>query len=98
MRRVATAEQVLTADPVDPKSIHMPSPSYWPLILGFGIMILSYGMVFRAWPVAIIGALVILGGAFGWGVEPSAAPHEDHDDHDDDDHNGPSAVATAGAY
>ncbi len=94
MRRVATAEQVLAADPVDPKSIHMPSPSYWPLILGFGIMILSYGMVFRAWPVAIIGALVILGGAFGWGVEPSAAPHEDHDD----DHNGPSAVATAGAY
>ena len=28
MRRVATAEQVLAADPVDPSTIHMPSPSF----------------------------------------------------------------------
>ena len=97
MRRVATAEQVLAGEYVDPKTIHMPSPSYWPLVVGFGLIIIAYGMVFHAWPVAILGALVLLGGVFGWGIEPSAAPHDDHDD-PDDLHSGGSTLAIAGAH
>ena len=83
MRRVATAEQVLAADPVDPSTIHMPSPSFWPLVAAFGLPTIAYGMIYRAWPLAVAGALVIVGGLFGWSLEPSAAPHDDHgpDDH-----------------
>jgi cytochrome c oxidase subunit I len=99
MVRVATAEQVLAADPVDPSTIHMPSPSFWPLVAGFGLPVLGYGMVFHAWPVAIIGAFTILGGLFGWTLEPSAAPHDDHHDShgDHSDHATLGTTIIAGA-
>ncbi len=87
MRRVATAEQVLTHDPVDPASIHMPSPSWWPLIAAAFFPVTGYGVLYHAWPVAILGGVGIIAGFFGWSLEPSAAPHDDHHDdlgHDDD--------------
>ena len=97
MRRVATAEQVLAHDPVDPASIHMPSPSFWPLAATLGLPIMAYGMIYRAWPLVIVGVVVMLGGFYGWTLEPSAAPHEDHDDHHDDhDADALPAVVTAG--
>ncbi len=84
IRRVATAEQVLTHDPVDPASIHMPSPSWWPLIAAFWFPVTAYGVLYHAWPVAVLGGVGILAGFFGWSLEPSAAPHDDH--HDDHGH------------
>jgi cytochrome c oxidase subunit I len=83
MLRVATAEQVLASDPVDPSTIHMPSPSFWPLVVGIALPVMAYGQIYKAWPLTIIGALILVGGMYGWSLEPSAAPHEDHDDHDD---------------
>ena len=94
MRRVATAEQVLAHDPVDPATIHMPSPSWWPLIAAIGFPVTAYGVLYHAWPVAVIGGIGILAGFFGWSLEPSSAPHDDHHDdlHDDDDHgDGPNS-------
>ena len=89
MRRVATAEQVLAHDPVDPASIHMPSPSWWPLITAAAFPVTSYGVLYHAWPVAIIGGIGILAGFFGWSLEPSSAPHDDH--HDDDHGDAPTS-------
>ena len=83
-RRVATAEQVLAHDPVDPASIHMPSPSWWPLIAATGFPVTAYGVLYHAWPLAVLGGVGILAGFFGWSLEPSAAPHDDH--HDDQGH------------
>lgn len=91
MRRVATAEQVLASEPVDPASIHMPSPSFWPLVVGFALPVMGYGQIYKAWPVTIIGALILVGGMYGWSLEPSAAPHEDHD-HDDHHDSAPAGV------
>ena len=94
MRRVATAEQVLAHDPVDPASIHMPSPSWWPLIASIGFPVTAYGVLYHAWPVAVLGGIGILAGFFGWSLEPSAAAHDDHDDdpHGDDPHgDGPNS-------
>ena len=96
MRRVATAEQVLAHDPVDPASIHMPSPSFWPLAATLGLPIMAYGMIYRAWPLVIFGLVVMLGGFYGWTLEPSAAPHEDHDDHHDHDGDALPAMLAAG--
>ena len=84
MTRVATAEQVLAHDPVDPASIHMPSPSYFPMVASLGLPIMAYGMIYRAYAFAVIGALAIVGGIFAWTFEPSAAPHDDHGHNDDD--------------
>jgi cytochrome c oxidase subunit I len=99
MRRVATAEQVLTADPVDPSTIHMPSPSFWPLVAAFGLPVIAYGMIYRAWPISILGALVLVGGLFAWSIEPSAAPHDDddHGSHDDHGAHGLGSTTIAGA-
>jgi len=66
--------------------IHMPSPSYYPIVAALGIPIICYGMLYGRdsgsnYVVAVIGALVLFGAIYGWGMEPSAEPEEDHDDH-----------------
>ncbi len=53
--------------------IHMPSPSYFPLVSALGLPILSYGILYS--PILVIdGVLLLLAGLFGWALEPSAEP------------------------
>ncbi|HET7719819.1 MAG TPA: cbb3-type cytochrome c oxidase subunit I, partial [Acidimicrobiales bacterium] len=61
--------------------IHMPSPSYWPLLTAFGMPVLCYGMIYKTWAVAILGGLWIFGSIYAWALEPATAP-EDTPDHD----------------
>jgi cytochrome c oxidase subunit 1 len=56
--------------------IHMPSPSYWPLITAFGMPVLAYGMVYKTWGVAILGGLTIFGSLYAWALEPATAPED----------------------
>jgi cytochrome c oxidase subunit 1 len=51
--------------------IHMPDPSYFPLLASLGIPVIGYGLIFW-WPAAIVGGLITLGGLFGWSLEPVA--------------------------
>jgi cytochrome c oxidase subunit 1 len=79
MREVATAEQVLAelernAD----KHIHMPSPSYWPLVLAVGLPVIALGLIYTI-PVAIVGGVIVLYAIYGWALEPSVAPESDFD-------------------
>jgi cytochrome c oxidase subunit 1 len=60
----------------------MPSPSFYPIIVASGLPIIAYGMTYKAYLVAIFGGIVLLGGLYGWALEPSAEPHHDHGDHD----------------
>jgi cytochrome c oxidase subunit 1 len=51
--------------------IHMPSPSYYPIIAALGLPILCYGLLYS--PILVIdGAVTLLVGLFGWATEPSA--------------------------
>ena len=52
--------------------IHLPSPSFWPLVSGFGLPIMAYGVLYSWWLVGL-GALVALVGLYGWALEPSVA-------------------------
>jgi cytochrome c oxidase subunit 1 len=52
--------------------IHLPSPSYWPLVSAVGLPIIAYGVLYSWWLVAA-GALVALMGFMGWALEPSVA-------------------------
>ncbi len=64
--------------------IHMPSPSYWPIVLSFGLPFLGYGLIYSLWWAAF-GAIFVIGGIYGWALEPAdddENPH-DHDDHGD---------------
>jgi cytochrome c oxidase subunit I len=53
-------------------SIHLPSPSYWPLVSGIGLPIMGYGALYSWWLIGL-GALVVLIGFYGWALEPSVA-------------------------
>jgi len=55
--------------------IHMPSPSYFPLILALGLPIIGYAAIFKILWLVPLGALVILFGMYAWAIEP---PTEEH--------------------
>ena len=79
MREVATAEQILAELERNADThIHMPSPSYWPLVLAAGLPIVSLGILYSI-PVAIAGGLVILYAVYGWALEPSVAVEGDYE-------------------
>jgi hypothetical protein len=59
----------------------MPSPSYYPIIAAFGLLVIAYGMILGHnsgvnYVVSVIGAVIVLGGLYGWGLEPSFEPVE----------------------
>ena len=56
--------------------IHLPSPSYWPALASVGLAVICYGMIYRVWIVAILGAVWVLGSIYAWGLEPTTAPEE----------------------
>jgi cytochrome c oxidase subunit 1 len=82
--RLVRLESSDLTEPVasDGHGIHMPSPSFYPLVASFGLPVIAYGMIYRAWFVSIIGALIVLMGLYAWAIEPSAEPHDEHDDHE----------------
>jgi cytochrome c oxidase subunit 1 len=53
-------------------AIHMPSPSYFPVVAALGLPILGYGLIFAVLPVIAVGVAALLAGFFGWALEPSA--------------------------
>jgi cytochrome c oxidase subunit 1 len=56
----------------DGHGIHMPSPSFYPLVVAAGLPILGYAAVkLNVWLV-IPGLLLVLYGVYAWGLEPSA--------------------------
>jgi cytochrome c oxidase subunit 1 len=68
------AEQEANAD----AHIHLPSPSYWPIVLAVGLPIIAYGVIFSH-VLAVVGAAIVLLGIFGWSLEPSVAEESDYD-------------------
>jgi cytochrome c oxidase subunit 1 len=53
--------------------IHMPSPSFYPLLAALGLPLIAYGVIYTNWLVAD-GILTLLVGVYGWALEPSAEP------------------------
>ena len=90
--QIATAEEV--AQKGTAENVHLPSPSYWPLVLSLGLPLIGYGLIFNLWW-ALPGTILLIAGIFGWIMEPSTDPdaghHDDHDHHGDD--HDPSAAA-----
>ncbi|MFA9432366.1 cytochrome c oxidase subunit I [Egicoccus sp. AB-alg2] len=57
--------------------IHMPDPSYWPLVMCLGFFPLAYGLIGPIWPAIIVGVVWIIIGYFGWIIEPVAEGDDD---------------------
>jgi cytochrome c oxidase subunit 1 len=84
------------ADPdFDASKVHMPSPSYWPIVVAAGLPIIGYGLLYTYWLCAL-GALFVVGGIYGWALEPSVDPDAGHHDGDHDDGGDAPEPALAG--
>lgn len=55
--------------------IHMPSPSYWPLVIAIGLTTAAYGMIYN-YGVAAFGVAIVMVGIYAWALEPAAEPEE----------------------
>ncbi len=58
--------------------IHLPSPSYWPIVLAFALPVMAYGVIYHTLLI-VAGGAIALAAMFGWALEPSTAPESDYD-------------------
>ena len=58
--------------------IHLPQPSYWPLVVSIGIFIGGFGLVYPVgfYSIAIVGVLIGTIGVYAWSFEPVNDPEE----------------------
>ncbi|MGH8979253.1 MAG: cytochrome ubiquinol oxidase subunit I, partial [Acidimicrobiia bacterium] len=66
--------------------IHMPSPSYWPLVFAFSLPLLGWGFVYKNWWLVGVGVLIALFGLSAFALEPPTAPDDEHGEHSDGGH------------
>ncbi len=79
MKAIATGEEIVRNEEANAEShIHLPSASYWPLLLAIGVGVLGLGVLYGV-PVMVVGAVVVLLSSFGWVMEPSVAEDTDYD-------------------
>ena len=93
--RVAKTEDV--AQKGDATDVHLPSPSYWPIVLALGLPFFGYGLIFNLWWAAI-GGLIVVAAMYGWALEPPDDDEHPHlHGHDDDGDHGEPVPAAVGA-
>jgi cytochrome c oxidase subunit I len=73
--RIHTIEEV--AQHGDGTGVHLPSPSYWPIIAAFSLPIIAYGLLYTHW-LCLLGGIVLVVAVFGWALEPPDAPGGGH--------------------
>ena len=75
---IETAHSVVaTAAPdAPPPVIHLPSPSYWPLLCALGLSVMAAGLLLAdafgpvTIPIfAVLGLLLVIGSIYGWSFE-----------------------------
>ena len=62
---------------VDESTIHMPSPSYWPIFTAVGVTLIGGGLLSH-YALSFVGGAIAMMGVVGWSNEPPAAPSEHH--------------------
>ena len=60
----------------DGSHIHLPSPSYWPMVFALGLPITGWGFVYKNWWLVAAGVVVLMFGLTAWLVEPDTAAEE----------------------
>jgi cytochrome c oxidase subunit 1 len=77
--KVKSAEEVLAEEESHADAhIHLPSPSYWPIVLAAALPIITYGVIYNLM-LSVVGTVILLLAIFGWCLEPSVADDSDYD-------------------
>ena len=66
--RIAATEDVVQKGTAT--DVHLPSPSYWPLVLASGLPLIGWGLIYNLW-LCLVGGLLVVAGMYGWTMEPS---------------------------
>jgi cytochrome c oxidase subunit 1 len=78
-KQVATGAEVISLEEKYADAhIHLPSPSYWPMVLALSFPILAYGVIYSTLLI-VAGAAVAVLALFGWALEPPTADPSDFD-------------------
>ena len=56
---------------VSGKGIHMPNPSYWPLVTALGVLVTLSGFIHGFPYVNMAGAVILILGIYRWAFEPA---------------------------
>ena len=56
-------------------AIHLPQPSFWPLVASVGLLVGGYGLIYNV-AVAAIGGAIVLISVYAWSFEPVNEPDE----------------------
>ena len=74
-----TGEEVIQfeEDNADP-NIHLPAPSYWPMVLALALPVMAYGVIYNTLLIVAGGAIATMA-MFGWALEPADAEASDFD-------------------
>jgi len=86
--RVASAEEV--CEDGSAVGVHLPSPSFWPIVFASGLPFIALGLIFNLW-LTVPGGLLVVMAIYAWIFEPVDDPDAAHGDHDD--HGGDEAAA-----
>jgi cytochrome c oxidase subunit 1 len=81
--RIANMEDV--AQKGDSVGVHLPSPSFQPILLASSLPFIGYGVIFNLW-FAVLGGALFIAGFVGWILEPSDDPDAGHTGLDGHDH------------
>jgi len=77
--KIATAEELIAEQEANADAhIHMPSPSYWPIIVSFSLPVMAYGIIYSRWMIPI-GFAIAMFGIYGWAMEPPTATADDYE-------------------
>ena len=57
----------------DGSHIHLPSPSYWPMVLAFALPVVGFGFVYKNWWTLGVGVFILMFGLTAWLIEPGTA-------------------------
>jgi hypothetical protein len=58
--------------------IHVPGPSFWPIVLAGGLVLIAIGVV-SSFTFSIAGILILLTAIGGWAMENRAEEEADHE-------------------
>ena len=85
--------RVTTEEAISKYGVHLPSPSFWPLLVGLSLPIIGYGLIFQNWFVCGFGALVLCASMLGWAIEPDTEQHAHHNDEEHVEENADAKTA-----
>ena len=61
--------------------IHLPPPSYWPIVLALGLLLIAVGIIFGL-VISVLGVIVLLVAIAGWTQENRRLDMSQEMDHD----------------